>query len=525
MAKKFFSSAHIKSLLLSKWGMIGVMTVVVVGGGYLLFSPKAETYQLVTVTRGSVTESVAVTGNTTPEKSVSIGFQNSGTVARVYYQLGDSVNAGAIIAQLNVAQLSAALQQAQANVHAQQAQLDGLKAGAQPQDIAASQAALQGAQQTLANLYAGISDAATSAYTKANDAVRTQLNTIFSNAETNQPQLNFQTTNSQIATNAATLRVSSSIELNAWQQELLSVSPSSSAASLTDTLTADLTHLGIVQNLLTAASSALDGNINLSATQLATDKASVSTGLTEVNAAVSSLNTIAQNIASQKSTVAQAQAQLALKQAGPTPQAIAAQQAVVEQAQAGVASADANLQGSEIIAPISGVLSQQDAKVGQQATPGQPLVSVIGNSGFEVDAGVSETDVGKLSVGDTVSMTLDAFQNETFTGRVFYIAPAETNANGVINYLVKVSFDKADPRLKSGLTANLTIATKHKDGVLILPQYAILQNDSGTFVQILQNGKATTTPVMLGIQDEAGNVEVISGVTEGQQVLNIGLKK
>ena len=51
-----------------------------------------------------------------------------------------------------------------------------------------------------------------------------------------------------------------------------------------------------------------------------------------------------------------------------------------------------------------------------------------------------------------------------------------------------------------------------------------MQNDSGTFVETLQNGVATTTPVTLGIQDENGNVEVLSGVTLDEKVVNIGLK-
>jgi hypothetical protein len=60
---------------------------------------------------------------------------------------------------------------------------------------------------------------------------------------------------------------------------------------------------------------------------------------------------------------------------------------------------------------------------------------------------------------------------------------------------------------------------------LILPQYAILQNDSGSFVETLLGKTATTTPVTLGIQDQQGRVEVLSGVTLGEQVINIGLKK
>ncbi len=131
-------------------------------------------------------------------------------------------------------------------------------------------------------------------------------------------------------------------------------------------------------------------------------------------------------------------------------------------------------------------------------------------------------------VGDAATMTLDAFPNETFAGSVFYIAPAQTNTQGVISYEIKISFAKADPRLKSGLTANIDIQTKKKENVLILPQYAILQNDSGTFVETLAGTGTgtvtTTTPVTLGIQDQKGNVEVLSGVTLGEQVINIGLK-
>ena len=88
------------------------------------------------------------------------------------------------------------------------------------------------------------------------------------------------------------------------------------------------------------------------------------------------------------------------------------------------------------------------------------MVSLIADNSLEVDADVPEIDIGKISTGDTVSMTLDAFPGETFTGKVFYIDPAETILSGVVDYLVKVSFDKNDPRVKSGLTANLDITTE-----------------------------------------------------------------
>jgi len=262
----------------------------------------------------------------------------------------------------------------------------------------------------------------------------------------------------------------------------------------------------------------------LSASTLATYKINVSTALNEVNLATTNLNTISQNIASQKLTVAQLAAELNLKKAGALPSDISAQEAVVAQAQASVKSVEAKLENARIVAPISGTITQFDAKMGQLASPGISLVSIMGVGGYEVDAGVSETDIGKVVLGDKVSMTLDAFPNETFSGSVFYIAPAETNTNGVISYQIKISFAKMDARFKSGLTANIDIQTKQKDNALILPQYAILQNDQGAFVETVSNNKIIQNPVTLGIEDQKGNVEIISGVSEGEQVLNIGLK-
>ena len=78
--------------------------------------------------------------------------------------------------------------------------------------------------------------------------------------------------------------------------------------------------------------------------------------------------------------------------------------------------------------------------------------------------------------------------------------------------------------MKSGLTANVSIQTKHKNSVLMLPQYAILQTDAGNFVKTLSGTSVVQDPVALGIQDQNGNVEIISGVAEGEKVINIGLK-
>jgi len=491
----------------SKWG-IGILAIVVIGGGFAVLHRSGSAYQLIPVTQGTITETVSVTGNTTPTQSVSLGFQNTGTIARVNYNLGDQVGAGDLIAELNTGSLSAALQQAQANLAVAQANLAALTAGTRPEQLAIDQSAVTQDTDALRN-------AIINTYNVSDNAIHTDADQLFINPRTSSAAFSFIVSDATLANTTLQERIALEPVLVAWNTQI----PSASFASDDPTAAATQAqeNLTEINTFLNNAAAALTKATSLSATALSTYQATIETARTNITGALTTLT-------SAQTTLVGAEGTLTLAQAGSTAQSIAAQQAQVAQAQAGVASAEANLQGAEIIAPINGIVTQQDAKIGQLASPGTPLVSVIGNGGFEVDAGVSETDVGKLAVGDKVSMTLDAFPNETFTGSVFYIAPAQTDTQGVISYQIKIAFDKADPRLKSGLTANVDIQTQQDTNVLILPQYAILQNDSGTFVETLVGKVATTTPVTLGIQDQQGNVEVLSGVSLGEQVINIGLK-
>jgi HlyD family secretion protein len=509
------------------WKIIyGIAALIVLWGIYhFWFAGSGNQYQFVTVTRGTITEAVNVTGNTTPVQNLSLAFQNGGTITSVDYPVGSHVNAGTVIARLDTEDLQAQLAQAQANVDSAAATLANLQAGATPQNIAVSQAALASAQQTLQNTYSGVSNTLESGYSSANDAVRNQLNAMFYNPETNNPQLAFTINNSQIVNNIELERVQAAAALNSWQSELAGVTTLSSSSTLDGALADAAGYLATVKTLLNSVSNAVTIATTLPPATATAYKNSVTAGTNEVDTTMTTINTAIQSIASQKIAITQAEAQLNLTLAGSTAQAIAAQAAQVEQTKATMQGVQVKINEASLVSPIDGVITTQDAKVGEVASPGAVLVSVISSNNLEVDADVAEVDIGKVSVGDPVDMTFDAFPNETFTGKVFYVNPGETIVSGVVDYLVKVSFDKVDPRMKSGLTANLTILTQTKQNVLLLPQFAIIQNASGTFVETLNGKVATTVPITLGIEDQSGTVEIATGVTEGEQVINIGLKQ
>jgi HlyD family secretion protein len=505
-----------------------IVVVVVLALGYFFVASKnSSKYQFVTVTRGSITEVVSVTGNTTPIQSLDLSFQTGGTVAAVDKNAGDPVSAGDVLVQLNTSGLQAQLAQAQAAEDAAQATLEGLQAGPTPQATEVSQTALSSAQQTLTNTYTSIPDAVTDAYAKANDAVRNQIGDFYSSPDSNNPQLTFSVSDSQVANDANAERVQVGDELNAWQSEidvLSSATSTLSTSTLMQALQNAIAHFSVLSTMLNTDANAVVDATGLSASTTVAYKTDITNAITEVNGASSAINTIQQNIASEGAAVAQAQAQLNVTLAGSTAQAIAAQQAQVESARANVQSIQVNISNDTLTSPIDGVVTVQNAKVGEVAQAGATITSIISGNNFEVDAYVPETDIGKVAVGNPVDMTFDAFPGETFEGKVFYIDPAQTIESGVVDYLVKTSFNTPDPRIKSGLTANLNINTQTDANALILPQFAIVQNASGTYVDVLQNGNETQVPVTLGLRDESGNVEVTSGVTEGEQVINVGLK-
>lgn len=479
---------------------------------------------MVTAARGDITEEVTVTGKTKAAENVSLGFERGGKVTQVLVDVGTPVIQGQALVGLDQSELVAQLSQAQASVHAAQAKLDELKRGARPEDLAVQQADFKKAEQDLQNEYAGIRDIVHDAYTKADDAVRKQTSGIFSGDGETNPQLTFSIFNLQIESDIRSQRLLTSQELNKWKNELVILATARSDSDLRTALHAARAHSIVVRDFLNRVMDGLVANNSLSAGTVSTYQANITTGRTNVNAALTAINNQDQRIASQEAIVQKSQNELNLKLAGSDPEEIKAQEAEVDRAKGQVALIKAQISKMVLTSPINGVVTLQDAKRGQIVGANTPIVSIISQNKLHIEANVPEVDIGKLAVANPVGITLDALPGVTLTGKVIHIDPAETIIDGVVNYKVNVEFDKTDERIKSGLTANLSIQTAQKSGVVLLPQFAILENDQGTFVRKLEGGEPKEYPVTLGIRSQKGQVEIRSGVAEGDRVLNIGAK-
>lgn len=496
--------------------------IALAGIGYYLWGrPAPSPYETVVATPRNLTEIVSVTGKVKPVQSVDLAFTIPGRIAAIDATVGQRVLGGASVARLDSADLSAAVAQAQANLENARAKLASLQAGTRPQDIQVATAAAEKAKQDLTNMYASIPDTLSSAYASANDAVRVQLAPLFSNADTD-PQLTFSTSDSQASANAKSGRAQIGHELDAWSAQLASTSASSATTTLEAALKNGAARLADISVFLASVSRAARAAVTLPPDVSTNDalQALVAAAITKTNSATSAVNTDAQDIASQKLSVQQLDAALALKEAGSTKEDIAAGQAAVAGAQADLESAQAQLAKATLRAPFSGTITRQDGKAGETVAAAQTIASLMSSGGYEIEAYVAETDIASVKVGDLADVTLDAYGNTPFTAKVISIDPAETVIEGVSTYKVELAFVAAPEQPRSGMTANVDITTAARRGVIAIPARAVAQNGASSTVQVLRpDGSVEERPVTTGIRGSDGSIEITSGLSAGDRVI------
>ena len=142
-----------------------------------------------------------------------------------------------------------------------------------------------------------------------------------------------------------------------------------------------------------------------------------------------------------------------------------------------VQRAQTNLGYATITSPIDGVVLSKSVEEGQTvaASFSTPELFTIAQdlTNMQVVADVDEADIGDVKEGERVSFTVDAYPNDTFEGTVKQVRQEATTTNNVVTYEVVISAPNADLKLKPGLTANVTIYTAERKGVLAVPSKAL----------------------------------------------------
>lgn len=527
--------------------------IAISAGGYFYFArEKAPTYEFVLAKRGDIIQEVSVTGKVKPAESVDLAFEKGGKIAKIYAQVGDRVLVSQKLLSLDDSDISSQLAQYEALLKKEQARLDEIKSGTRAEELQVTQIKVSNAQKSLAdansnlenvktkadidlkNLYDDVGDILNDAYYKADDAVNKQVDELFTDDQTVNPKLNFNTSDSEAKTDSEWSRWSAGNELKKIKSNIDNLS--SDYLKLDTALSETASSMIIIRDFLGRVSDAVNGAI-LSQTTITTYKGYVNTGRTNINTAITNTNNQQQLIATQKitnqnnissaqtnvnssqSALALAEGELILKEAGSSTQQIEAQEALVKQAEANVLNIRVQLAKTILHSPIDGIVSKQDAKIGQSISASTPIISIISNKRFEVEANVAEADIAKINVGDVARITLDAYGNDIiFAAQIIAIDPAATIIEGVATYKTTLQFVEEDERIKSGMTANIDIMSDQKTGVIIIPQRAVFAKNGKKFVK-LANGEIKEVEVEAGIRGSEGNIEIVKGISEGDKII------
>jgi RND family efflux transporter MFP subunit len=181
------------------------------------------------------------------------------------------------------------------------------------------------------------------------------------------------------------------------------------------------------------------------------------------------------------------------------------------------------LEKTKLLALGDGVLAVFDVEVGETVGANQVVVTIV-SPALTVEVDISESDIAKVSHGDPVRMTLDAFGEDVeFAGSVASIDPAETEISGVIYYKTKIAIHlDGGEDVRPGMTANVSIMTDMSEDALVIPRRAILERDGKRFVRVLTDPKTASyeeRAVSTGLRGDDGEIEILSGLQEGEEVI------
>ncbi len=569
-----FIRAHLKA-------SIAVVVVLFIAWmSYAVTRPAQPVYVTAVSERGDLKQTVEAVGTVVSEKDLELQFSATDVVAEVLVKEGAHVKAGQKLASLRSGTLAAGVAGASANVQSAQAALDALLQGSRPEDIviaeagvANKRATLEAAKQSLRSSEENLVTALSQLETVKREASINLSGQVSTAGSTASQQIAVAKTALQaikgvfgandvsdavvksIPTGYDTMMQNITTALNDLTALQAKPAPSDYQAALTQlsqarisiAFAADISNRAydIISNLaLTSYFTNTSKETNKST--IATQKSYVQTALSTIDSTTKSLRDASasydSSIASQQSQVTTLQgsrdkakadiatyqtlltieeAQLALKKAPARQTDIDAARARVRQAQADVARASAQLRDAILIAPVDGIVTKVNVKVGQIRPISEPAITMLGNSPYRIEMFVSEVDIPKVVLGQSGSITLDAFRATPFPIHVGEIDSAATDKDGVPKYRIKLDFNENILSLKVGMTGDADIITGSRKDVVTVPLRSVVETASGTsIVRVLkEDGRSyDEVPVTTGMEGEGGAIEV-TGLDEGKTVI------
>jgi len=186
--------------------------------------------------------------------------------------------------------------------------------------------------------------------------------------------------------------------------------------------------------------------------------------------------------------------------------------AAVNVALASVKNFQIQISNATIKSPLDGIISNQSINVGQIASQGVAVISIVDTSTLKMKSTVSQDILPLLSIGQEMALSIDSYPDTKVTGTITGIGPIAVNTGEV--FPVEISINN-DNHLMAGLSAHASEVIKTSG--LVIPSAALVQKNGEDYVYVITNNTAYQRTVKIGLKNSQG-VQVVEGLQDGEQV-------
>jgi len=190
-------------------------------------------------------------------------------------------------------------------------------------------------------------------------------------------------------------------------------------------------------------------------------------------------------------------------------------------AEADLATARKALADTVMASPIDGVVAERYAQPGERVAVDARILSIVDLARLELSAAIPAAEIGRIRIGQRVSLRVEGLGERTFSGQIERINPATTTGTRAIEIYTVI--DNPARLLRAGMFVRGDVLIERVEAALIIPGSAVRAAGAERHVYTLDGGVIARRAVTVGASDGAGQVQILSGLSAGDQVVRNNL--
>lgn len=505
--------------------IIGFVVLLIIGIYQIFLKEKNQEFNLTKVARGNISQEIFESGQVVRGERVNLSFRNPGVIEEIYVKVGDEIKAGQILAKLNTADIDVQLQGAQISLELTKLNLDKLLTGASPEEIKIAKTQIERAQIELEAIEKDLENN----YEEALVLLNNFYSQLYNASEfIKEFARKYITIHDEVSERIMRSRNLTEVARNKAKEHLDLAKNSSKNEDIETALLIMEDSLKITFDNLEIIIRAIKESTIYDLKVSATDKSLLETTKTNINnVLINALNvrqkifSIKLNLKAIEKNLKEAERRLDLITAPARQININLYKAQIRQAENQVRFYENQIRQSTIISPINGKIAEIKKEIGElaQPTPQDVIMIILPLVSYEIKVNIYEEDIIKINIDNPVEITLVAFPEKKFKGKITSISPVEKIIDGVVYYEIIISFEKTPENIKPTMTADIVIQTDLKENILIIPEEAIQIKNGKKIIEVYKNGLIKEREIKTGIQGTNNMIEIISGLEEGEEII------